>query len=75
MDWVACRSMTALNNEAAYINYCYSQQCVDRNVAPVNIAEGGDLANAWNTRPAEPPCPAGKVRECCVQEDGDGSPR
>ena len=66
--------MTALNNEAAYINYCYSQQCVVRNVAPVNIAEGGDLVNAWNARPAEPPCPAGKVRECCVQEDGDGSP-
>jgi len=55
-------SMTALNTEAGLINYCYSQQCIDRTTAPAVIKEGDkSLTDAWAQRTQDPPTPAGKA--------------
>ena len=61
-------SMTSLNVEAGYINYCYTQQCIDTTKAPVSLKEEGKegrgLADSWAQRPQEPPVPHGKVAVC-----------
>jgi len=49
--------------QAGYINYCYSQQCIDRSSAPNSVKEGDKtLTDAWAQRTQDPPTPAGKVR-------------
>jgi len=55
-------SMTQLNAEASYINYCYSRQCINTTQPPSNIREGAqEYTDAWDTRPRDPPVPAGKA--------------
>jgi len=44
-------SMTSLNSEASYINYCYAQQCIDRSSPPVALKEGEQAyVDAWDSR-------------------------
>ena len=58
-------SMTQLNVEAGYINYCYTQQCIDKSQAPeaikLEFANGKGLVDAWNQRPKDQEIPHGQV--------------
>jgi len=55
-------SFSLVHAQAGYINYCYSQQCIDRSSAPNSIKEGDKtLTDAWAQRTQDPPTPAGKV--------------
>lgn len=58
-------SMTQLNMEASYINYCYTQQCIDKNEAPEAMQQEGKngkgLLDAWRNRPKDQEVPHGKA--------------
>ncbi|EKX53599.1 translation initiation factor 3, subunit D [Guillardia theta CCMP2712] len=55
-------SMTALATEAGYINYCYSQQNLDKSESPAQMSKGdATLRESWSQRGQDPQLPPGKA--------------